>query len=59
MNNDLANNMSPPTEQVNYDKDLPKGEKAAHNSDVRKRIDELLEKKRLKELLDDSVDWDF
>jgi len=33
-------------------------EHAAHDKEVRKRIDELLEKKRLKELLDDEGDWD-
>jgi uncharacterized protein YaiL (DUF2058 family) len=35
-----------------------KAEKAKYNKEVRKRIDELLEKKRLKELLGDD-DWDF
>ena len=29
------------------------------NPEVRKRIDELLEKKRLKEMLDDTDDWEF
>jgi len=28
-----------------------------HDTEVRKRIDDLIEKKRLKELLDDSDDW--
>lgn len=28
-----------------------------HDTEVRKRIDELMEKKRLKALLDDSEDW--
>jgi len=28
-----------------------------HDAEVRKRIDDLLEKKRLKDLLDDSEDW--
>lgn len=32
-------------------------EQAQRNLLARKRIDELLEKKRLKELLDDSDDW--
>ncbi|MFD2167989.1 PA3496 family putative envelope integrity protein [Thalassotalea euphylliae] len=41
-----------------YEKDLATGEEAIKNTKVRKRIDELLEKKRLKELLDDSDDWD-
>ena len=41
-----------------YDKDLTNNEESIKNSKIRKRIDELLEKKRLKELLDDSDDWD-
>ncbi len=41
-----------------YDKDLANNEESIKNSKIRKRIDELLEKKRLKELLDDSDDWD-
>jgi len=32
-------------------------EQAQKNIEARKRIDELMEKKRLKELLDDSEDW--
>lgn len=59
MNDELTNDITPSVDQENYDKDLPKGEKATHNSEVRKRIDDLLEKKRLKELLDDSDDWDI
>jgi hypothetical protein len=42
-----------------YDNDLATGDKAEKNSKVRKRIDDLMEKKRLKELLDDSDDWDI
>lgn len=59
MNDDLTDNSSPRREPESYDKDLPKGDKASHNSDIRKRIDDLLEKKRLKALLDDADDWDF
>ena len=59
MNDDLTDDTTPEVEQKNYDKDLPKGEKAAHSSDVRKRIDDLMEQKRLKALLDDPDDWDF
>lgn len=59
MNDEIAENINSSVEQENYDKDLPEGEKAAHNTDVRKRIDDLLEKKRLKALLDDSDDWDI
>ncbi|WP_257174043.1 PA3496 family putative envelope integrity protein [Colwellia sp. M166] len=51
--------MSPAADHESYDEDLPKGEKATHNSEVRRRIDDLLERKRLKELLDDSDDWDI
>ena len=39
--------------------DWTDAEHAAHDKEVRKRIDELLEKKRLKELLDDEDDWDI
>ena len=59
MNDNLRDNMTPPVAPKNYDKDLPKGEKAAHDTEVRKRIEALLEKKRLKELLDDEDDWDI
>lgn len=59
MNDDLTDDITPSIEQNNYEDDMPKGEKAEHNSDVRKRIDDLLERKRLKELLDDSDDWDI
>jgi len=34
-----------------------KSDHAEHEKKVRKRIDSLLEKKRLKELLDDEDDW--
>jgi len=44
-------------ESHNYDKDLAKGEQAYKNTEIHHRIDELLEKKRLKELLDDTDDW--
>ncbi|KXJ49170.1 MAG: hypothetical protein AXW17_11465 [Colwellia sp. Phe_37] len=59
MNDDLTDDLPPAADQESYDEDLPKGEKATHNSEVRKRIDDLLERKRLKELLDDSDDWDI
>lgn len=45
-------------ESQNYDKDLATGKKAERNSKVRKRIDDLLERKRLREALDDSDDWE-
>jgi len=40
-----------------YDKDLATGKKAEKNTQVRKRIDDLLEKKRLREALDNCDDW--
>ncbi len=46
-------------ESQDYDKDLATGETAENNSKVRKRIDDLLEKKRLREALDDSDDWEI
>ncbi len=46
-------------EPENYDKDLATGKKAETNTKVRKRIDDLLEKKRLREELDDSDDWEI
>ena len=42
-----------------YDKDLAANEESDKNAKIRKRIDELLEKKRLKEMLDDTDDWDI
>ena len=61
MNDNLENTTSlePEVEQETFDNDLPKGDQAAHKCEVRKRIEELLERKRLKELLDDSDDWDI
>tara|TARA_R110000787_G_scaffold7876_3_gene26237 strand:+ start:994 stop:1173 length:180 start_codon:yes stop_codon:yes gene_type:complete len=59
MNNYLKDYTTPTVEPKNYDQDLPKGDKANHNSEVRRRIDDLLEQKRLKALLDDADDWDF
>jgi len=46
-------------ESENYDKDLATGKKAEDNTKVRKRIDDLLEKKRLREALDNSDDWEI
>lgn len=39
------------------DDDFETIERAKRNCEARKRIDDLLEKKRLKELLDDEDDW--
>ncbi|MFT5759793.1 MAG: hypothetical protein ACI9LM_004572 [Alteromonadaceae bacterium] len=43
----------------NYDKDFSDKEQTERNNKARKRIDELKEKKRLKELLDESDDWEL
>ena len=51
-NNQIDTNSSP-----DFDKDI-NSEEAIKNTKIRKRIDELLEKKKLKEMLDDSDDWD-
>jgi hypothetical protein len=42
-----------------YDDDLAKGDKAKLNTQVRQRIEDMIEKKRLKELLDGSDDWEL
>lgn len=44
---------------ANLDDDIGNDEQSQRNSLARKRIDDLLEKKRLKYLLDDSEDWDI
>ncbi len=44
-------------EKDDYDKDVAQSDPVARNSDTRKRIDELMEKKRLRDLLDESDDW--
>lgn len=36
---------------------IPQDEQARRNAEARKRIEDLLEQKRLKELFDDSDDW--
>jgi len=38
---------------------MTNSERAAHDKAVRKRIDDLLERKHLKEMLDDEDDWDI
>ncbi|MGB1261414.1 MAG: PA3496 family putative envelope integrity protein [Cognaticolwellia sp.] len=60
MNDDLTNSIVPiDADEESYDQDMPTGAKATHSSEVRKRIDDLLERKRLKALLDDADDWDI
>lgn len=41
------------------EQDYKQDEQDIRNSKARKRIDDLLEQKRLKDLLDDSLDWDI
>lgn len=53
----LPNETKDKNDPTNYDDELSKSEKKEHDADVRKRIDDLLDKKRLKDLLDDSDDW--
>ena len=53
---DLTNSSN---ELPDYDKDLPTGEQASHNAEIHKRLEDILEEKRLRELLDDTDDWDI
>jgi len=55
----MADEFRASDESQDYDKDLATGKTAEKNSKVRKRIDDLLEKKRLREELDDSDDWEI
>lgn len=57
MSNSFTNDPKIVAEIPDYDKDLATGSKAQENSKIHKRIDELLERKRLKDLLDDTDDW--
>lgn len=59
MNYELDNNASikDASDPVNDNDDII-DEQSKRNNIARKRIDDLLEKKRLKELLDDEEDWD-
>jgi hypothetical protein len=59
MNDDLTDDPIPEVEQESYDTDSSKSEQACHKNEVRKRIENLLEQKRLKYLLDDADDWDI
>ena len=53
----MADEFRASDELENYDKYLATGSKAESNTKVRKRIDDLLENKRLREALDDSEFW--
>ena len=45
---------------ADYEKDLPDGELAVKNAKLHKRLDDLMEEKRLKELLEGTNDeWDL
>jgi hypothetical protein len=57
--NDTSDQTTDPEMNVEYSELVNKQaiEQAQRNLLARKRIDDLLEKKRLKELLDDSDDW--
>jgi hypothetical protein len=44
--------------ELDFEEGLPELKGNEHNRQVRQRIYDLLEKKRLKELLDDTDDWD-
>ena len=47
------------SDEKDYDDFLAKGDKAERNSKIRQRIEDALERKRLKELLDDNNDWEL
>lgn len=53
LNEDLIDNISESDKSANIDVEKLN----EHDAEVRKRIDDLLERKRLKEQLDDSDDW--
>jgi hypothetical protein len=55
----MSDEFSTNNDSENYDKDLATGKKADRNTKVRQRIDDLLEKKRLREAIDDSEDWEI
>lgn len=44
---------------VDYEKDLPNEDQAKKNARLHKRLDDLMEEKRLKELLEGTDDWDI
>ncbi len=53
LNDDLIDNISDGDKSASIDVEKLN----EHDAEVRKRIDDLLERKRLKEQLDDSDDW--
>lgn len=54
-----SNNSTDKPDIPDYEQDLANSKQKIKNTKVRKRIDELLEEKRLKQLLDASDDWDI
>ncbi|WP_440876400.1 PA3496 family putative envelope integrity protein [Thalassotalea sp. PLHSN55] len=53
---DIRKNNDP----LDYEKDLPDGEVAIKNAKLHKRLDDLMEEKRLKKLLEGTDDdWDL
>ncbi|WP_448211466.1 PA3496 family putative envelope integrity protein [Colwellia sp. MEBiC06753] len=58
MSYNFSNNIVNSKDSADFEQDFPLNEESIKHTKVRKRIDELLEQKRLKELLDDSNDWD-
>ncbi|QDP02248.1 PA3496 family putative envelope integrity protein [Thalassotalea sp. PS06] len=56
IDDDFEENMDDGVDAEETDTDMPKDDEA--NAKTRKRIDELLEKKRLKELLDED-EWEI
>lgn len=44
---------------TDIDSDLINDPKAQRANEARKKIDDFLERKRLKDMLDDSEDWDI
>ncbi len=57
VNNSFGTSSQPPEASRNAQTEKEELEQAQKNVIARKRIDELIEKKRLKDLLDDSEDW--
>ena len=53
LNNEIIDNMADDDNSSNESLD----KKHEHDADVRRRIEDLLEKKRLKDQLDDCEDW--
>lgn len=57
MTYDATDNLNNTNTERDVDSSIDVKSSEVKDARVRKRIDDLLEKKRLKELLDDSDDW--